>query len=66
MVLAEGMLFMELAKVKGDWLWHNDRIGSMPGVKFGCFAKLVVERVKDRIENITGGEGPIEWCGRLL
>jgi hypothetical protein len=23
---AEGMLFVELEKAMGDWLWHNDRI----------------------------------------
>jgi hypothetical protein len=32
-------------------------------VEFGCFGKLVVEKVKDRMENIVGGERPIAWCG---
>jgi hypothetical protein len=35
----------------------------MLGVGLGCFGKLVMERVKDRIENIAGGEGPTTWCG---
>ncbi len=57
------MLFAELAKVEDDWLWHNGRIGSMSKVSFGCFGKLVVERAKDRIENIAGSEGAVAWCG---
>jgi hypothetical protein len=36
-------------------------IDTMPEVGLGCFGKLVVERVKDRTENITSGEGPITW-----
>jgi hypothetical protein len=28
------MLFAKLAKVNGNWLWHNGRIGSMPEVGF--------------------------------
>jgi hypothetical protein len=31
----------------------------MPEVDLGYFGKLVVERVKDKMENITGSEGPI-------
>jgi hypothetical protein len=62
-ILVEGMLFTELAKVEGDWLWCSGRIGSMPEVGFGCFGKLVVEEVKDRMKNIAGGAEPIAWCG---
>jgi hypothetical protein len=35
----------------------------MPEVGFVYFGKIVMERVKDRMENIAGGEGPIAWCG---
>jgi hypothetical protein len=62
-VLAEDMLFVELAKVEHDWLWHNGRIGSMPEVGFDCFGKLTVEEANDRMKNIAGGEEPIAWCG---
>jgi hypothetical protein len=58
-VLLEGMLFAELAKVDDEWLWYNGRIGSMLEVGFG---KLVVE-AKDRMENIADDAGPIAWCG---
>jgi hypothetical protein len=60
--LVKGMLFVELTKVEDGWLWHNDRIGSMPEVGFDCFDKLVVEKVNDRMGNIVGGEEPIAWC----
>jgi hypothetical protein len=55
------MLFVELVKIADDWLWHSGRIGNMPDL--GYFGNLVVERAKDRIENIIGSEGPIAWCG---
>jgi hypothetical protein len=58
----EGMLFMEPTKVDDDWLRRNGRIGSMPEVEFGCFDKLVVEKVKDRMGSIFGGEESIAWC----
>jgi hypothetical protein len=54
---------VKLTKVEDDWLWHNGTIDSMPEVEFGSFGKLAVERVKDRIENIIGGEVPIVLCG---
>jgi hypothetical protein len=57
------MLFVELAKILDDRLWHSGRIGNMPEVGLGCFGKLVVERVNDRMENIAGSEDPIAWCG---
>jgi hypothetical protein len=31
----------------------------MPEVDLGYFGKLVVERAKDKMENIAGSEGPI-------
>jgi uncharacterized membrane protein YeaQ/YmgE (transglycosylase-associated protein family) len=61
--LVEGMIFGELAKVVGDWLWRNDRIGIMPEVWLGCSDSVVAEKMKDRMENIAGGEEPIAWCG---
>jgi hypothetical protein len=57
------MLFVELAKVMYDWLWHGSRIDNMLEVGFGYFGKLVVERAKGRMENIAGTEGSIAWCG---
>jgi hypothetical protein len=53
------MLFEELIKVVGDWLWHNGGIGRMPEVELGCSDSVVVEKLNDRMENITGGEEPI-------
>jgi hypothetical protein len=61
--LAKGMLSVELTEVVNDWLWCNDRIDNMPVVGLGYFGKLVVERAKDRIENIAGSEGAVAWCG---
>jgi hypothetical protein len=61
--LVEGMLFRELVKVAGDWLWHNGRIGSMLEVELECSDSVMVEKEKDRMENIAGGEEPIAWCG---
>jgi hypothetical protein len=61
--LVEGILFEELVKVAGDWLWCNGRIGSMPEVVLGCSDSLVVEKTKDMMENIIGGEQPIAWYG---
>jgi hypothetical protein len=29
-VLAEGMLFLELVKPEDDWWWCSDRIGNKP------------------------------------
>jgi hypothetical protein len=53
------MLFVELAKVVDDWLWHSGGIDSMPEVGLAYFGKLVVERAQDRMENIAGSDGPI-------
>jgi hypothetical protein len=64
--LAEGMLSVELAKVKDDWLWHNGMTGSMPEVEFGYFGRLGLENTKGRMGYIVGDEEPIACCGRLL
>jgi hypothetical protein len=61
--LVEGMLSMELAKAVDDWLWRNGKIDNMLEVGLGYFGKLVVERVKDKMENIASSEGPIIRCG---
>jgi hypothetical protein len=61
--LLEDMLFVELAKVVDDWLWCSGRIGNMLEAGLGCFGKLTVERVKDRMESIVVSEGPTAWCG---
>jgi hypothetical protein len=34
--LTEGMLSMELAKVKDSWLWRSGMIGRMLEIRFGC------------------------------
>jgi hypothetical protein len=47
------MLFVELAKVVDDWMWHSGRIGNMPEVRLACSGKLAVERAKDRMENMV-------------
>jgi hypothetical protein len=35
----------------------------MSEIRFGCFGKLVVKKMKDMMENNTGGREPIIWCG---
>jgi hypothetical protein len=35
----------------------------MPEVVLGCSDSLVVEKTKDMMENIIGGEQPIAWYG---
>jgi hypothetical protein len=64
--LAEGMLFVELAKAKGDWLWHSDRIDNKSELSLGCLCGFVVERVKGRTENIDDEAEPITLCVLLL
>jgi hypothetical protein len=59
--LEEGMLFEELMKVAGNWLWRNGRIGSMSKVGFEFSGRVAVEEVNDRMESIAGGGG-IAWC----
>jgi hypothetical protein len=63
MELTEGMLSTEVADAAGGWLWHSDKIDSMPEVVPDWFGRLVVvKRVKGKMVNI-GGEGSIAWCG---
>jgi hypothetical protein len=50
-ILVEGMLFVELVKAEGGWLWRIGRIGNKSELGLVCFAKLVVERAKGRMEN---------------
>jgi hypothetical protein len=44
-----GMLSVELMKVEHGWLWHSGMTGSMVGVGFGCYDRLVVKNVKGRM-----------------
>jgi hypothetical protein len=43
------MLSVELMKVEHGWLWHSGMTGSMVGVGFGCYDRLVVKNVKGRM-----------------
>jgi hypothetical protein len=43
-VLAEGMLFEELAEVVGGWLCRNDMTGNRLELGLDCFGKFVVEQ----------------------
>jgi hypothetical protein len=64
--LEEGMLFEELMKVAGNWLWRNGRIGSMSKVGFEFSGRVAVEEVNDRMESIAGGgalHGVIDFSG---
>jgi hypothetical protein len=57
------MLSTEVADAAGGWLWHSDKIDSMPEVVLDWFGRLVlVKRAKDKMMS-TGGEGFIAWCG---
>jgi hypothetical protein len=65
-VLAESMLFVELAKAEDDWLWRSSRTSNKLEHELCCFGKPVVERAKGRIEN-TGYEVMAKaLCGSLL
>jgi hypothetical protein len=64
--LGQGILFVELAKIVGGWLWRNDMIGNRSELEFGCLDRLVAETAKDRMESIVGGRVPIAWYGSLL
>jgi hypothetical protein len=63
MALPEGMLFVELTKVEGDWLWHSDMTGNKPELGLSYFGRLVVEKVKSKMESIGGDGEPIAWYG---
>jgi hypothetical protein len=61
------MLFIELAKVGGAWLWHSDRIDSRMGVVLGyCLGDLVEEIVTCKMGNIAGDMVPTALCCWLL
>jgi hypothetical protein len=56
------MLSMELVKVEDGWLWCSGMTGSMPGVDFGCYDRLVAGNGKGRVGNIAVGGEPTVWC----
>jgi hypothetical protein len=60
--LAKRMLFVELTKVEGDWLWNSGMTSNMPEVGFAYFSRIVLESVEGRMGNITGYVEPIAWC----
>jgi hypothetical protein len=62
--VAEGMLFVELAKGRGEWLWRSDRIVNKPELGLGC--KFAVGRAKGGMENTSYEAMPIALCGSLL
>jgi hypothetical protein len=65
--LVEDMLFMELAKARGGWLWHNDKIDNKPEhVPSCCFGGFVVKKAKGGMWNISGEAVPIALCDLLL
>jgi hypothetical protein len=47
-------------------LWHIGKIDTMSDAVPDWFGKLMVQKAKDRMESIAGGEGSIAWCGGLL
>jgi hypothetical protein len=60
------MLFLELVKVVGDWLWRNGRFDNMSELGPSYLDGFMAEIAKDRMACI-GGEGePIMWCGSPL
>jgi hypothetical protein len=64
--LAEGMLFAELVKDVGVWLWCNGKIGNKPELGFDCFGELEAEKVRGVMESINDGAGLIALCGLPL
>jgi hypothetical protein len=61
----EDKLFVELAKVEDDWLWRNDRIGNMPELGFDCCGRLA-GKAKGRMESIGCGAVANASCNLLL
>jgi hypothetical protein len=55
--LVGGMLSVEFAGVAVGWLWCNGTTDSMPEVELGLFDKLVVEKVRDKMESIGKSDG---------
>jgi hypothetical protein len=56
------MLSVELAKVENGWLWRSGMTGSMPGVGFHFYDRLVLENAKGRVGNIAAGGEHTAWC----
>jgi hypothetical protein len=56
-VLPNDMLFVELAEADDDWLSRNDMTGNKSELGLGYFGRLVVEKVKGRMDCIGGGGG---------
>jgi hypothetical protein len=54
----EDRLFVGLAKVENDWLWHSGRIGNTMEFERGCFSMCVVEKAKDSMGSIAASEEP--------
>jgi hypothetical protein len=54
-VMAKVMLFVVLAKVDGDWLWHNDRTNCRTKVVLGyCLNEFVEGKVKVMTASMVG------------
>jgi hypothetical protein len=52
--LVEDMLFVELVKAEGGWLWHCGRIGNRLEAASGYWLSgFVVEKSKGMMENIA-------------
>jgi hypothetical protein len=65
--LIGGMLFVELAKARDGWLWHNDRIDKkLELVPDCCLVEFVADRAKGMMGNIDGAVMPITLCDLLL
>jgi hypothetical protein len=60
--LVGDMLSMEFVGVVVGWLWRNGMTDSMPEVELGLFEKLVMEKVRDKMESVVDDEGSIAWC----
>jgi hypothetical protein len=60
--LVKGILFVELMKAMGGWLWHNDRIDKRPELVIDLLGGLVAKTAKGKMENIAGGVGRTAWC----
>jgi hypothetical protein len=61
MVMMKGMLFVELVKAGGGWLWHIDRIDNRTEVVHSyCLGEFVEEKAKG-----TDGVVATALCYRL-
>jgi hypothetical protein len=57
------MLFVELAVVVVDWLWHSGMIGNKSGLRLSCFGRPTVRSAKAKMRNNVGDGEPIALCG---